>query len=710
MYKNIQSVILVASLFVPAFALANVYVDPVVQSPFIVTYDGGVAPGESAFLQELAPGGFWTTVNEATNSEGTVILDRSPGNYEYRVRYQEYDFEERTELIYYSASVDVTVIEGEPPVLDDPLTQSAYEFEVRTGDINFDGNMDIHVRRLTGDPNNGVLQEQIILGNGNNIYTLFVATSTQMNSARSWPVDSTIDVLKAEMNVDRHVDVVLRESFIVDPVILVSSGNLFDGSASQIGHITDASRLFMRDTIAYIGDRDYFDDAQGTDQDGYNIRVDGVIGFCYFFYGFPICVEENFVLLDIDVSLEDLGLDSYFNPQSKTTDGTVSSYSSPGGTSTDTIGAYYSPEVHTAAEPVLSEEGIADLHAHMDLADVSMQKLGSSLSDISNSPDTLRCVYFCGGVLRYDPYGGSFSYFYWVDTWTPITIPGEFDSENYSFDAYQASFDMEVMLSQDLSLVQTVPVVADKVLIWLVRIGGALGIGVVLEDLIDKVEGIIENNEGTEVMSPADQAILEEVISTACAAAVDPQECLDSIEDIMVADIPADTLPPIEGDPPVINTGSLDPDHYDEDWMIINFPIVAEITRRLADPTRINCTYEKVSPALNQTYYGRTSGKAGETCLTAVNRRSASHTVLNLAGFLPATVRDEATGVGSYFQVRGREQHLIDSWMVDGRQRINVANIIRGVAKKNPLACTYHTLSILKFGPLSPYTGDGTCP
>jgi len=222
-----------------------------------------------------------------------------------------------------------------------------------------------------------------------------------MNGARSWPVDSTFDVLKAEMNVDRHVDVVLKESFIIDPVILVSSGNLFEGAASQIGHITDTSRLFMRDTIAYIGDRDYFDDAQGEDQDGYNIRVDAAIGFCYLFYGFPICYEERVILLDVDVSLADLGLDSFFSPQTKVTQGGVSSYSSPGGISVATIGAYYSADVHAAAGPVLAEQGVADLNDHMGLAAESTQKLGPSLSDISNNPDTLRCVYYCGGVVSY---------------------------------------------------------------------------------------------------------------------------------------------------------------------------------------------------------------------------------------------------------------------------------------------------------------------
>jgi len=307
--------------------------------------------------------------------------------------------------------------------------------------------------------------------------------------------------------------------------------------------------------------------------------------------------------------------------------------------------------------------------------------------------------------LSYDIFGG-YSYFYWVDTWTPITIPGEFDSENYSFEAYQASFDMDVMLNQDLSLVATAPIVADKVLLWLIRIGGVLGIGVVVEDLIEKVEDIVENNDGTEVMPPADQAILEQVISSACVVADDPQECLDAIEDIMVADLPVD----IPSFPGTINTGNMDPDRFDEDWMIINFPVIAVITQRLADPNRVNCTYQKFNPSSNRTYYGRTSGKAGVSCEAAVDRRNASHTFLNRNGFLAAVKRDEATGLGSYFAVRGREQQLMDSWMVDGRTINNLANRLRGVARLNPLACTYHSLSNLRFGPLSPYTGDGTCP
>jgi len=71
-----------------------------------------------------------------------------------------------------------------------------------------------------------------------------------------------------------------------------------------------------------------------------------------------------------------------------------------------------------------------------------------------------------------------------------------------------------------------------------------------------------------------------------------------------------------------------------------------------------------------------------------------------------AVVNTSARGSVGYLATRGREQQLIDF----GGGVPNTFNLIRGVARANPLACVYHLESDLLFFPLHQYTGLGDCP
>lgn len=671
----------------------------------IFTVSWNIGPGGYfVHLQEKAPAGNWQIIVDFDDQPGSIILTRTiPGTYQYRTVLVGANEE------VYSSAISVEVLYGEIPELDSPATQAEYQYEVRVGDIDNNGYQDAYVRRLDGDLDNGVIADQIIVRQSTNRFNLLNASALQIDAARLWPIAPMADVLPANLNLDSHVDLAIRGLTDANPQILISSGEYLVGSASQLGEFDEASEMFVRDTWEYFADPNYFDVASTPDEPGYNIRIDAVIGYCYYFYGFPVCVEEEVVLADIDVSLEDLGLDSFlFSPANQTS--TWGQKVSTGGVTSDQVGAFYSPEIHAAAGPTISEQGIGNLAAYSSESSEAMQRVGPSLPDISNDPDILRCVYWCGGQINYDSYG--YSYFYWVDTWTPITIPGDFDSDNFSLDAYNFSQEYSELDALGFVQVLTYPVAQRALERAAVIVIGAVGATVIVEDVMDAIEKRIEeyeaNNSDAPAVDPAFEVLLEEIIGVACVGVVDPADCTAAMEGIFEDEVgqngSEDPLPSI------IGSRNVDTNQFDEDWMALHFPVIGAIVSRLKNPLRWNCTYKKYHAGTNTTYYGRTSAPEGGDCASAIAKRDQAHRILAAAGFALAIIDAERTGVTGYAAIRGREQQLIDSWMVDGRNWWNVANVIRGVAKANPAACIYHVASDVYIGPLSPYTAFGSCP
>ena len=128
---------------------------------------------------------------------------------------------------------------------------------------------------------------------------------------------------------------------------------------------------------------------------------------------------------------------------------------------------------------------------------------------------------------------------------------------------------------------------------------------------------------------------------------------------------------------------------------------------RLKDPSRWNCTYRKQKGFT--IYVGRTSTIASGNCRDAIKKRDLAHSANpRLTGFGAAKMNTERTGIDGYPATRGREQQLIDAVRID--PSLKSANLIRGVSKRNKLGCFYHLASNIAFGPLTAYTGNGSCP
>ncbi len=115
---------------------------------------------------------------------------------------------------------------------------------------------------------------------------------------------------------------------------------------------------------------------------------------------------------------------------------------------------------------------------------------------------------------------------------------------------------------------------------------------------------------------------------------------------------------------------------------------------------RTHLTYVLVNPITGQVYIGRTSG-FGEPA-KILKRRMYGHRY-KILGFCNPMVDKAMQGLNARPAIRGREQQLIDYYGGIGHSK--VANIRRGVAKRNPFGDSFHQASDANFGNISKYTG-----
>ncbi|MBX2887993.1 MAG: hypothetical protein KF829_05020 [Ferruginibacter sp.] len=118
----------------------------------------------------------------------------------------------------------------------------------------------------------------------------------------------------------------------------------------------------------------------------------------------------------------------------------------------------------------------------------------------------------------------------------------------------------------------------------------------------------------------------------------------------------------------------------------------------------VTYTKMKVNPDGTVTRYsGRSSGTytgiapTPEEKQTAVDKREATHTILNSEGYQPAQLDQAST---SYAAIRGREQQLIDYNGGAQSEGGTSRNKIRGVGRKNVLRNAYNTAATAEFGAL----------
>jgi len=393
-------------------------------------------PSSSAWsttLQERVSGGAWATVS-ASNSNGTITLSRSPGVYYYRIKEMGFtdDPWEPMDYTAYSSEIAVTVLSTVVPVFDGIAEQIGYEFIFTGGDINNDGRPDIYIERTTGDLDNGVLAQAIIIAQADGSYARFLPTTAQLQTAQAWvPLDVAYEI--GDFNLDEVGDLTIAGlPNNARQHLLVSSGAFFHRNAIAVIEMTDAIEQFYGDLAASVTDQGHFDGAMLAQVPGYNVRIVVRATVCIYLYSIPLCYSQDFVVVDEDVSLADLGLDNFLGAtSSKSTTASAAKIASQR-TQLESAAVYYAPTVYNAAAVTMSDYDISTL------AGTAAQKSTAlnTMSDVlpSDDPEVLVCVYYCGWSVSYGY--DMMRIFSWVDIWTPIMMGPAFDESAYSRDAY----------------------------------------------------------------------------------------------------------------------------------------------------------------------------------------------------------------------------------------------------------------------------------
>ncbi|MDC0000361.1 VCBS repeat-containing protein [Porticoccaceae bacterium] len=152
---------------------------------------------------------------------------------------------------------------GPPIEVDGIWDQKDYIYQVRKGDINGDGKLDLFVNRTSGgNANNGVLNATILQQQADKTFLAIAATPAQLSTAASWAT-ATIEVVLSDFNMDGYVDLILKgiSSHIAgaNNQMVFSKGQLFSGQASSVRDIDDDFVKTFSSITHWLGDSNYFD-------------------------------------------------------------------------------------------------------------------------------------------------------------------------------------------------------------------------------------------------------------------------------------------------------------------------------------------------------------------------------------------------------------------------------------------------------------------
>ena len=191
----------------------------------------------------------------------------------------------------YSNEISVTVYSGPPIQVDGLWDQKDYTYQVRKGDINADGKLDLYVNRTSGgNANNGVLNTTILQQQADKTFSVLAATPAQFSTAASWAT-ANIQVVISDYNMDGYVDLILKG--IGDHIsgannqMVFSNGQLFSGQGSSVRDIDEEFVKTFSSITHWLGDSNYFEN-NIIAVTGYTYSLNYRCGYNWF-YGEYIC-------------------------------------------------------------------------------------------------------------------------------------------------------------------------------------------------------------------------------------------------------------------------------------------------------------------------------------------------------------------------------------------------------------------------------------
>ncbi|MCU0730781.1 MAG: hypothetical protein MUE84_04265, partial [Hyphomonas sp.] len=244
------------------------------------------------YLEErVGQSGAWTYVDGQTvayyGQTGSVSFSGKPtGIYYYRAVALEFS-DLGVSYTGYSPEHVITVSAGPPPVADTLDNQLAYGYEVRQGDINFDGRTDFFVRRTSGgQPGNGSLEAFFLQQRASgSTFDPVGASQSQITTASSWPISAAQATLR-DVDYDGFADVVLRNVASVvggaSDQIAYASGQVFNGGARAVRAQDASFNNFVRDVNRWRENPNYFEQNAPIVW----VPVYGPVYFCGWYYDY----------------------------------------------------------------------------------------------------------------------------------------------------------------------------------------------------------------------------------------------------------------------------------------------------------------------------------------------------------------------------------------------------------------------------------------
>ena len=250
------------------------------------TYSVNYSPYD--FLEEkVGENGAWTYV---AGTNGAAEISGKPEDI-YYYRGVAIDFYSGFPQFYYSSEISVNVYSGPPIEVDGIWDQKDYTYQVRKGDINGDGKLDLFVNRTSGgNANNGVLNTTILQQQADKTFLAMAATPAQLSTAASWATAS-VEVVLSDFNMDGYVDLMLKgignHITGANNQMVFSKGQLFSGQASSVRDIDEDFVKTFSSITHWLGDSNYFEDNIIT-VTGHTYVLTYGCGFDWF-YGEYIC-------------------------------------------------------------------------------------------------------------------------------------------------------------------------------------------------------------------------------------------------------------------------------------------------------------------------------------------------------------------------------------------------------------------------------------
>ncbi|WIO74757.1 hypothetical protein QP938_02300 [Porticoccaceae bacterium LTM1] len=143
------------------------------------------------------------------------------------------------------------------------IEQSKFKYEMRVGDVNSDGLLDIFVKRVDSGPESlGTITSTILIQSSANNFSHIIPTSSQESVAEGWGV-ARIDWLLNDYNSDGNIDLQLYNLSdhvpSVNDLVVYSSGKASTGGVLGLHEHTEAFNKFMGNLVSWTSDPDFFE-------------------------------------------------------------------------------------------------------------------------------------------------------------------------------------------------------------------------------------------------------------------------------------------------------------------------------------------------------------------------------------------------------------------------------------------------------------------